>query len=377
MRMRRLIIFEFRKIMVPRVWISIAGSLLIAIFYFVSFYPSGTNSLLVVNKERPEVIATHSGPIQPDLALKYAPRLKEEYAEDSVGSKAEKMTRILEQRYAASAYSLDLFNKNLTELREQKALLEKRDQGSYVLKDVTKRLSMLEGIQPPGFYVTNDWGSLYRFFSIPGVGNMLIGLILVFALAPLYSGEANYRMDSLILSSKYGRLKIVTAKLLAGSIVTVSFVTLFYGVCVLFSCLPFDFVGWNAPLNSYFAGSPYDLTQLQGVLLKYAVTLLAACGLLLLTALISALFRSSLSTLGLAICLVLLPNFSLPGVVGEWIDFLPSGVIMSTSLIEKYVSYNIFGTPILYLPLSIFSVIITGVIAMLFLPKAFERRLKG
>jgi hypothetical protein len=72
-----------------------------------------------------------------------------------------------------------------------------------------------------------------------------------------------------------------------------------------------------------------------------------------------------------------LPNFSLPGVVGEWIDFLPSGVIMSTSLIEKYVSYNIFGTPILYLPLSIFSVIITGVIAMLFLPKAFERRLKG
>jgi ABC-type transport system involved in multi-copper enzyme maturation permease subunit len=377
MRMRRLIIFEFRKIMIPRVWISIAGSLLIAFFYFVSFYPSGTNSLLVVNKERPEVIATHSGPIQPDLALKYAPRLKEEYAEDSVGSKAEKMTRILEQRYAASAYSLDLFNKNLTELREQKALLEKQDQGSYVLKDVTKRLSMLEGIQPPGFYVTNDWGSLYRFFSIPGVGNMLIGLILVFALAPLYSGEANYRMDSLILSSKYGRLKIVTAKLLAGSIVTVSFVTLFYGVCVLFSCLPFGFVGWNAPLNSYFAGSPYDLTQLQGVLLKYAVTLLAACGLLLLTALISALFRSSISTLGLAICLVLLPNFSLPGVVGEWIDFLPSGVIMSTSLIEKYVSYNIFGTPILYLPLSIFSVIITGVIAMLFLPKAFERRLKG
>jgi ABC-type transport system involved in multi-copper enzyme maturation permease subunit len=375
--MRRLIIFEFRKIMIPRVWISIAGSLAIAIFYFVSFYPSGTNSLLVVNKERPEVIAAHTGPIQPDLALKYAPRLKEEYAEDSVGPKAEKMTRILEQRYAVSAYSLDLFNKNLTKLREQKALLEKQDQESYVLKDVTKRLSMLEGIQSPGFYVTNDWGSLYRFFSIPGVGNMLIGLILVFALAPLYSGETNYRMDSLILSSKYGRLKIVTAKLLAGFIVTVGFVTLFYGVCVLFSCWPFGFVGWNAPLNSYFVESPYDLTQLQGLLLKYTVTLLAACGLLLLTALISALFRSSLSTLGLAACLVMLPYFSLPGVVGKWISFLPSGVLMSTSLIEKYVSYNIFGIPILHLPLSIISVITIGVIAILLLPKAFERRLKA
>ncbi|AIQ22974.1 ABC transporter permease [Paenibacillus sp. FSL H7-0737] len=375
--MRRLIIFEFRKIMIPRVWISIAGGLAIAIFYFISFYPSGTNSLLVVNKEKPEVIAAHTGPIQPELALKYAPRLKEEYAEDSVGSKEQKMTRILEQRYAASAYSLDLFNKNLNDLRGQKALLERQDQGSYVLKDVTKRLSMLEEIRPPGFYVTNDWGSLYRFFSIPGVGNILIGLILVFALAPLYSGEANYRMDSLILSSKYGRLKIVTAKLLAGFIVTGGFVTLFYGVCVLFSCLPFGFVGWNAPLNSYFVESPYNLTQLQGMLLKYAVTLLAACGLLLLTALISALFRSSLSTLGLAACLVMLPYFSLPGVVGDWIDFLPSGVIMSTSLIEKYVSYNIFGIPILHLTVSIVSVIVIGVIATLLLPKAFERRLKA
>lgn len=184
-------------------------------------------------------------------------------------------------------------------------------------------------------------------------------------------------MDSLILSSKYGRLKIVTAKLLAGFIVTGGFVTLFYGVCVLFSCLPFGFVGWNAPLNSYFVESPYNLTQLQGMLLKYAVTLLAACGLLLLTALISALFRSSLSTLGLAACLVMLPYFSLPGVVGDWIDFLPSGVIMSTSLIEKYVSYNIFGIPILHLTVSIVSVIVIGVIATLLLPKAFERRLKA
>lgn len=375
--MKRLIIFEFRKIMIPRVWISIAGSLAIAIFYFVSFYPSGTNSLLVVNKERPEVIAAHTGPIQPDLALKYAPRLKEEYAEDSVGSKEEKMTRILEQNYAAYAKGMDLFNKNLTALREQKALLEKQDQESYLLRDVTKKLSMLEGIQPPGFYVTKDWGSLYRFFSIPGVGNMLIGFILVFALAPLYSGETNYRMDSLILSSKYGRLKIVAAKLLAGFIVTVSFVTLFYGICILFSCLPFGFVGWNAPLNSYFSGSPYDLTQLQGLLLKYAVTLLAACGLLLLTALISALFRSSLSTLGLAACLVILPYFSLPGVVGTWISFLPSGVLMSTSLFEKYVSYNIVGTPILHLPLSIISVIVVAIISLLLIPKAFEHRLKA
>lgn len=34
-------------------------------------------------------------------------------------------------------------------------------------------------------------------------------------------------MDALILSSRYGRLKIVAAKLLAGFIVTFSWVTLF------------------------------------------------------------------------------------------------------------------------------------------------------
>lgn len=82
-------------------------------------------------------------------------------------------------------------------------------------------------------------------------------------------------------------------------------------------------MGWNAPLNSYFYfdETPYALTQLQGFALKYAVTLLAACGLLLLTALISALCRSSLSSLGLAAFVVILPLFSLPGMLGKIISF--------------------------------------------------------
>lgn len=375
--MKRLIMFELRKIMIPRVWISIAGSIGLTIFFFVSFYPSGTNSLLVVDKEIPNIIAAHLGPIQPDLALKYAPRLQEERAEDSVGPKEEKMKRILEQHYASSAYMVDQFNRNLRELREQKVLLEKQEPESYALKDASKKLSMLEGGKPRGFYVTEDWDLLYIFFSnSPGVGDFLIGLILVFALASLFSGEASYRMDSLILSSKYGRLKIVAAKLLAGFIVTVGWVTLFYGICILLSCLPFGFVGWNAPLNSYFDETPFALTQLQGFALKYAVTLLAACGLLLLTALISALSRSSLSSLGLAILVVILPLFSLPGYLGKIIAFMPSGVMVSRSLIEKYVSFNIFGLPILALPLSIISVIIIGVVALLLIPKAYERRLK-
>ncbi|MEK4036166.1 hypothetical protein NYE44_09205 [Paenibacillus sp. FSL L8-0493] len=377
--MNRLVMFELRKIMIPRVWISIAGSTALAIFCFVSFYPSGTDSLLVVNKEKPEAIAAHLGPIQADLVLKYAPRLKEEYAEDSAWPKEEKMKRILEQHYAGTTYMVDQFNRNLTELRERKVLLEKQEPGSYALRDVTKKLSMLEEGKPRGFYVTEDWDLLHIFFSSsPGVGDLLIGLILVFALAPLFSGEENYRMDALILSSRYGRLKIVAAKLLAGFIVTLSWVTLFYGICTLLACLPFGFVGWNAPLNSYFYfdETPYALTQLQGFALKYAVTLLAACGLLLLTALISALCRSSLSSLGLAAFVVILPLFSLPGMLGKIISFLPSGVMVSRSLIEKYVSYNIFGIPILHLPLSILSVIIIGILAIMLIPKAFERRLK-
>lgn len=375
--MNRLIGFELRKIMTLRVWIAMAGSLALAIFYFVSFYPSGTNSLLVVNKEKPELIAAHVGAIQPKFALKYAPRLKEEYAEDSEGPIEEKMTRILEQRYASAAYQADQFNMRLSELRKSKALLEKQEQRSFALKDITKQLFMFEKVEAPGFYVTTNWGSLYRFFSVPGVGNLLLGLVLVFAVAPLYSGEINNRMDALILSSKYGRLRIVMAKLIAGLVVTVSWITLFYGVCVLFSCLPFGFVGSSAPLNSYFEQSPYDLTQLQGLLLKYAITLLAACGLLLFIALISAFSRSSLSSLGLGACVVLLPHFSLPGIIGKLIEFMPSGVLMSRSLIERYESYNIFDIPVLYMPLAIVSVCGIGMITLLLIPRTFERQLKG
>jgi ABC-type transport system involved in multi-copper enzyme maturation permease subunit len=379
--MKRLVVFELRKIMVRRVWISIAACLAITIFFFVDTAPApGMNSILAVNKERPELIAAHEGPIQVALAKKYEPSLKMERAEDSVGSKEQKIERILQQNYAVAAYQADLFKNRLNDLSAQKAQLESQgEKESYTYKNINKKLTMMERIDPPGFYVTEDWKKLFGFIAVlssPSI--MFIGLVIVLALAPLYSGEAGYRMDSLILSSKYGRRSIVTAKLIAGLIFTVGWVTAFYGVCVIVSCLPYGFVGWDAPLNSsyLFGESPYAMTQLQGLFLQYAIAIMGACGLLLWTALISAAFRSSLSSFGLAMTLVILPFISLPGIIGEIISLLPSSIMASGNLIESYRTYNLFNTPILYIPLSIVVTAILAILTLLLIPKAFGQRLK-
>ncbi|MNI61147.1 ABC-2 family transporter protein [compost metagenome] len=185
-------------------------------------------------------------------------------------------------------------------------------------------------------------------------------------------------MDSLILSSKYGRRRIVTAKLIAGLIFTFGWVTAFYGVCVMVCFTPYGFVGWDAPLNSsyIFRESLYPLTMLQGLFLQYVLALIGACGLLIWTALISAAFRSSLTSFGLAVTLVILPFISFPGIVGKIVNFLPSSIMASSHLIESYKTYNLFNTPILYLTVFIVVTVILGILITLLIPKTFERRLK-
>ncbi|MBP1994480.1 ABC transporter permease subunit [Paenibacillus eucommiae] len=374
--MIRLVSFELRKMLIRRVWLAIVACLVISAIFFIDHYPSGMNSILAVNKQKPELIAAHLGPVRADLAERYAPTLKLERAEDSIGTDEEKIERIFQQKYASAAYLANLFDGGLNELRAQKILMESQGQeGTYIYKDITKQLGMMERLDPPGFYVTTDWDNLFRFMS-NSPATLFIGFVLVLALAPLYAGEASYRMDALILSSRYGRRNIVAAKLLAGLLFTVGWVTAFYGGCALLSCMPFGFVGWDAPLNSYLNDSPYAMTQLQGFLLQYAIALMGSCGLLLLTALISAAFRSSFSSLGFALVLVILPLITFPGVLGKIMLLFPTHILASRKLIESYKSFNLFNNPVLYLPLSIIVMVILGIVILVLIPKAFERRLK-
>ncbi|RAV21138.1 ABC transporter permease [Paenibacillus contaminans] len=378
--MKQLVAFELRKILIVRVWVAMAACLAIAAVYFTDHYPSGMNSILAVEKKKPELVAAHIGPVQADLAGKYAFRLKEEYAETSIGTDEEKLYRILEQKYASAAYRADLFNKSLTQLSQKKMQLEpQKAEAPYLYNDAAKKLSMMEKVDPPGFYVTRDWEQLFLFISgSPGPGPLFIGFVIALALAPLYSGEAGYRMDALILSSRHGRRRIVAAKLTAGWLFTAGWVTVFYGICALLSCLPFRFIGWNAPLNSHylFDETPYALNQLQGFLLQYLIALTAASAFFLLTALISAAFKSSMSSLGLALTMVVIPLISFPGLLGKMMLLFPAKVMWSRSLIDQYMSYNLFNTPVLYLPMALIVMAVLAAIVMPLIPKAFERRLK-
>ncbi|WP_409340474.1 hypothetical protein [Paenibacillus sp. MBLB4367] len=378
--MKPLIAFELRKILILRVWVAMAACLAIAAVYFVDHYPSGMNSILAVEKEKPELVAAHIGPVQADLAQKYAFRLKEEYAENSIGTDEEKIYRIVEQKYASAAYRADLFNKSLAQFSQQKRQLEpQKAEAPFLYKDAVKKLGMMEKVDPPGFFVTRDWEQLFLFISgSPGPGPLFIAFVIALALAPLYSGETGYRMDALILSSRHGRRRIVAAKLTAGWLFTAGWVTAFYGICALLSCLPYRFIGWNAPLNSnyLFDESPYALTQLQGLLLQYLITLAAASAFFLLTALISAAFKSSMSSLGLALTMVIVPFLSLPGLLGKIMLLFPTKVMWSRNLIDHYMSYNLFHTPVLYLPLALSVMAVLGAFVLPLISKAFERRLK-
>ncbi|MCL6458701.1 MAG: ABC transporter permease subunit, partial [Gorillibacterium sp.] len=356
--MKRMIWFELRKIMRLRIWIAILGCFVVMAFFFTHVHSGQLTGMLAIQKAHPELITTLEGPIDPVLSKQYASTFEEgvEWEYSSEGTLEERTEKIIQQNYVAYGYQADQFTQFIEDLKDRKlALVTLGEKDSYAYKDVDKQLTMMERIPVPGFHVVNVWASLFGFVS-DTVGSLFMGIILMLALATLFSGEADYNMDALILSSRYGRRSIVAAKVVAGLLFTVSWVTTFYTISLLAICLPFKFTGWDAPLNvnHQFLYSPYALTQLQAFFLQYVVALLAACALMLLFALISAFMKNSLSSMGLALTLVILPMISLPGVVGRMLLLLPSRLMKSKSMIEDYMTFNLFGQPVLYLTLAIF-----------------------
>ncbi|WP_150275344.1 hypothetical protein [Paenibacillus tepidiphilus] len=372
--MKHLIGFELRKLLILRVWIILAAAIGFTAFWFISTaYPKGMNSILAVYKAEPERVKQLIGPVDPQLAEKYAYRLDEERAEDSDKPDEEKITAILEQHYTVTGYQANLFKQEVLEAQQKIARMEERgEQNTFAYRDLSKWLTMWGSLELPGFYVTEDWLHLFLYTSgFPGVCGVWIGLLLAFGLAPLFAGETVSRMDALILSSPSGRLRIVAAKTAAAVLFAVCSVTLIFASTLLIACLPFGFIGWDAPLNDLYPtwATPYHLNMLQAFILQYGIALIGAISFAVVIGLLSALLRSSISTSLIAAGMVIAHLF----LNDRWSVLLPTFLLNSGRLLQSYSTYNWFGYPVLYAPFALACTLIIGILAALLSPVTFSR----
>lgn len=190
-----------------------------------------------------------------------------------------------------------------------------------------------------GYY--EGWEIIISSFEL-----LMFALLAVcIVIAPVFSGEYEAGTDAVILSAKYGKTKLTTAKIVASYLFGALAFTLH--VIVAF-CLPlaaFGFDGWDLSLQIVNTTIPYPWTFLQAVLVNLGVVYLVLFAMLGLTLLLSAKMKSSYLVLIVLVPILFIPLFLSPnGTTGAYnltLFLLPYRSTVPE--IGKYISYQLGG----------------------------------
>lgn len=202
--------------------------------------------------------------------------------------------------------------------------------------------SMAEKVDTPlqyGYY--EGWEVIISSFELL----MFALLAICIVVAPVFSGEYQEGTDAVILSAKYGKTKLTTAKIAASLL----FGTAAFILHVVVACgLPlaaFGADGWNLPLQIANTAIPYPLTFLQAVLINIGIIYLVLLAMVGLTLLLSAQMKSPYLVLIILVPILFIPMFLTPnGTTGAYnltLFLLPYRSTMPE--FSKYISYQ-FGS---------------------------------
>ncbi len=166
-------------------------------------------------------------------------------------------------------------------------------------------LALDEQVKTPFTFSYTD--GYTRFFVMVNTLGLFSAFVIAVCVAPLFSGEYSSGADQLILSSKRGKNRLISAKLFTGFSLAAIFGLVLLALAFCLSLAVFGAEGGNAPLQLYLILCPYSLTMGQTVPLLTVVSLSAYLMTAAITMLLSAKLKSSFGVIVLVSVLLIAP----------------------------------------------------------------------
>jgi hypothetical protein len=219
------------------------------------------------------------------------------------------------------------------------------------------------------------WKSLLQCLEL-----LIVPIIAIcICVAPVFAGEYQSGADSVILSTRYGKSKLIKAKISA----TFLFALIVFSINVLLSVgiqlATFGMDGWNLPLQILNVTVPYNLSLLEATIVCIANLYLVLIGMVAFTLFLSAKMKTSFVVLVVDILVILLPVFmGLSGTNGILNHILMLFPYMSAQPVfpADYTSYFSYPLPGLTLDIITMRIIVYAVLSVVCLPfvgRAFKR----
>lgn len=173
-------------------------------------------------------------------------------------------------------------------------------------------------------------------------------LAICIVIAPVFAGEYQAGTDAVILSGKYGKTKLTTAKIVAALIFGVLAFTLHVLVAFGIPLVAFGMDGWNLPLQINGTTVLYPLTFLEGTLINLGIIYLILIAMIGLTLFLSARMKSPYFVLIVVVPVLFIPMFLSPngttGIYNLFVLLTPYQSLVPR--FNSYLSYQ-FGSVIL------------------------------
>ena len=268
---------------------------------------------------------------------------------------------------AEEPYGIALLQGKIAELERQ----GKQDSSDY--RELSAALERLEELGEPEFANALLWENLFNNWG-EHMMQFLLFVPLTFVIAPVFAVERSSGMDDLILSSRNGRRKIVTAKLLSVFAASTVVISLYLAATFLFGFLPHrSFHGWDAAIQSIptYARSmfPWKVWQLAAVGAAWLMFTGAVYSLII--CLISSRMKSQMGTAGVSLA-ILFVNVGLAAMgdtvtqrLGALVDFGLANVTLMKEVFGGYKGLNVFGTNVSYPIMAVFVLgIVSGLVVL-------------
>ena len=223
-------------------------------------------------------------------------------------------------------------------------------------KSKDKLIQLDSEIQTP--LIFDYIGGYEYFFQMLYSTGIFAAFAIAICLAPMFAGEYGTHTDQLILSSKFGKNKLIIAKLFTG----VSFCAIFSAIITIMTYLAgsviFGFDGANAPIQLFYIFSIYPMTILQGAVACSICVLFAAILVGGITLLLSSVFKSPFGVIIIISLLIFVPMMiQAPDnnvLIWNLFRLLPVNIMWVAMSLIDYLPYELFGLtipPYVFMPL--------------------------
>lgn len=271
----------------------------------------------------------------------------------------------------SESFALQLGNRDKHEMRiaDLTAIIH-TEPASYKKRAAELEKNMISKINMAKFYY--DAGPAQMIDMIYTFGFVITAFLIIIGIAPILSNEYSSGMDQFLLSSKYGRSKAITAKIISAMIFTLSMIAGWVAINTAVSVYTYGFHGWKAPMQSifqhYFAPYPFTLGEAYSIMISMHI--LAALSFTLVAIFVSAICKRIVISILVSGFIFGIP-FAIDVVFDElenigWLNnLLKLSIYHCMKVKEQFVdfsTYNLFGFPVLYPVVTVLLSVITAII---------------